>query len=377
MTMILSTLVQAAAEIESGQIFEAKALLAQIQSGAANRASPEERLSQIFVRALQARASGDLSGAGNLYDVGEAYTEHDMLLAFQTLVEATPLVRFGYNYANRTLFQALKNEPYIHLVDIGIGMGTQWLDFFEHLSSSDHDIHHIRLTGLDLPFSEADPLRRLNQVGLMLQTKAAALELPFTFQPIPAKVESFDFASLALSDQETLAINATLALHHTPAADAVTKPEQSRDAILNRIQQLHPRLMTLIEPDTEHNALPLLNRLPEAFYHYLTVFEAIDALLPDSSRAKSILENAFFGREIVNVISAEGQARVERHERRDAWRKRLSGLGFRLLPATTSAIRQGQQGLHLKSPFSLHLNAGMVSLNFLGRSIVAASAWTV
>ena len=245
----------------------------------------------------------------------------------------------------------------------------------ERVAKNDNRIQQIRLTGIDLPFSETDPLQRLNQVALVLQTRADELGLNLTFQPIASRIESFDFACLALSDEEALAVSATLVLHHTAAADAVTDREESRDAILNRIRQLRPRIMTLVEPDSEHNALPLLARLPEAFQHYLIVFEALDGVLTDSPRVKGILESAFFGREIINIISAEGQARVERHERSEAWRKRLSGAGFQLMPITKSAIRQGRQALNLRAPFNLRSNKGMVHLHFGGGSILAASAW--
>ena len=377
MSIILSKLVQTATEIEAGHTLKAEGLLAQIQTMVAQQATPLERLSYLFVQALQARLHGDLSGAGNLYSIGESLTEQNMLLTYQILVEATPLIRFGYDYANRTLFQALKDDPDIHLVDIGIGMGTQWLDFFDRMANEEHSIEHIRLTGIDLPFSEAEPLQRLNQMALMFQTKAADLGLNLTVHPIAANIETFDFANLALSSGETLAVSATLALHHTPAADAVVDVAQSRDAILNRIRQLKPRIMTLIEPDSEHNALPLAQRLPEAFRHYGAIFEALDSLLSDSSRVKRILENDFFGQEIINVIAAEGQARVERHERSDAWRKRLSGLGFRLIPTSPLAVRQGRQRLNLSSPFALHLDRGIMHLNFADTSILAASTWGV
>jgi len=372
---VLSKLIRAAEEIEAGEVAKAETLLALAQTEVAGQASPMERLSLLFIQALQARIHGDLSGTGNLYGSGEPLSEQDMLLAYQTLVEATPIVRFGYGYANQALFQALKDEPRIHLIDIGIGMGTQWLEFFEQVAHRENSIHHIRLTGIDLPFSETDPLQRLRQVALMLHARAAELGLDLTFEPIASRIESFDFTSLALSDAETLAISCTLVLHHTPAADAVTDSEESRDAILNRIRQLEPRILTLVEPDSEHNALPLLARLPEAFRHYLIVFEALDAVLADSPRVKGILESAFFGREIINIVSAEGQARVERHERSEAWRRRLSGIGFRLIPITRSAIRQGRQALRLQAPFTLRSTRGMVHLHFGGAPILATSAW--
>lgn len=66
---------------------------------------------------------------------------------------------------------------------------------------------------------------------------------------------------------------------------------------------MRPLILTLVEPDSEHNALPLLQRLPEAFHHYLIVFEALDTLLANSPRARTVLESAFFGREIINILS--------------------------------------------------------------------------
>ena len=47
----------------------------QAQTEVAGQASPMERLSLLFIQALQARIHGDLSGTGNLYGSGEPLSE--------------------------------------------------------------------------------------------------------------------------------------------------------------------------------------------------------------------------------------------------------------------------------------------------------------
>lgn len=263
----------------------------------------------------------------------------------------------------------------MHLIDIGITPGTQWLSFFEQLAAAADRTPHIHLTGIDVPYSVDDPLKRLREVGTRLAACASHYGIDFTYQPIASNVEQLDFSQIEMRPDEALAINATLAMHHTPTADAVRDRAQSRDAVLARLRALKPRLLTLIEPDSEHNALPFVSRLCEAFHHYSAVFEALEAVLPQDSKEREVLEQAFFGREVMNVIAAEGPHRVERHERADAWRRRMTETGFELVPFTPQAIEQGLQTLRLGSQFSLNESVGMVRLQFRKTALLAASAW--
>lgn len=368
-------LTQAAESIQQQNFSQADALLNCIADRTADQLTASDRLTLRFVDALKTRLAGESDGAGNLYDGTATVSEHDMISAFRVLVEATPLIRFGYQCANQALISQLKNERRVHLIDIGITPGTQWLSFFEQLAAATPTPPSIHLTGIDVPFSEADPLKRLRDVGTRLTDCAERFGIEFRYQPIASYVEQLDFQQIELRSDETLAISATLAMHHTPSADAVRDETQSRDAVLRRLRSLNPRILTLIEPDSEHNALPFVARVGEAFHHYLAVFEALDAVLPTDSRERSVLENAFFGREVMNVVAAEGPNRFERHERSNSWRRRLTQSGFRLLPYSSQAIHQDAQSLRLGSAFSLDDSAGMVRLRFRDTSLLAASAW--
>ncbi len=371
----LSQLLQAAEAIELQDIATAEALLGEIAHATIGQQTPLERLSSQFVQGLQARMQRDRSGTGNLYLTEPLPASKDMLTAYQVLVEVTPLIRFGYAYANHALMHTLQYAARIHIIDIGIGSGTQWLHFFEQIRAWTPPPPSIRLTGIDIPVSAADPLQRLQQVGHVLQSRAEQLGISLVFHPIASRIETLDWRQLEVSSNDPVAVNATLALHHTPSADAVTEASQSRDAILRRIFALKPRILTLIEPDAEHNSLPFVQRIQEAFRHYLAVFEALDTLLGRCRTEQAILEDAFFGKEVVNIVAAEGPDRVERHKRSASWRQRLAGLGFNLIPFSQLAVRHVQRALSLSMPFRVSVDDRMTILSFGETPLLAASAW--
>jgi hypothetical protein len=339
------------------------------------RAEPEsgdasERISRVFGRALLARLDGDRSGDGNLYS--RSAGPRDMLAAFQLLVHATPLIRFGYLSANAAIAAALQGEREIHVIDIGLGGGTQWPFLLHLLARRPGGPPRVRLTGIDLPCRGPDPEQRLRWAGAFIGGWAARLGVPFEFHGVAASVERVDWSRIAARSKAPIAVNAAFALHHVP--DASVQPAANRDSILTSIRRLSPRVLTLIEPDVEHNALQFLPRLSEAIGHYYAVFQALDALLPRHLAARDTIEQVFFGQEVLNVVVGEGAARVERHERRGAWQRRLRMNGFepaRMAPHEPSV----REALGLNQGFDVRVDEPALLLMRNGVSLVAASAW--
>src|SRR5436309_2149909 len=144
---LLVRLHECAEAVEAARPEEAGDLLVSLLDDAPATGTAEERVTHWFARSLQARLRGDASGTGNLYQEGTG--PDDMLAAFQVLVEATPFVRFAYQSCNRLLARALEDAPRIHLIDIGIGSGSQWFPFLEALAARPGGAPHLRLTGVE------------------------------------------------------------------------------------------------------------------------------------------------------------------------------------------------------------------------------------
>jgi hypothetical protein len=362
---------ECAEAIETGHQEVAEAMLGWLLECVSAEGTAEERVTHWFARSLQARLSGEVSGTGNLYQEGE--NPGDMLAAFQVLVEATPFVRFAYLSCNRLLAGALEDAPRIHLIDIGIGSGTQWFPFLEVLAARPGGPPHLRLTGVEVPAPGVP--KRLDQVGAALAARAEELGVPFSFEPISALVETLEPADFRVRADEVLAINAVLALHHVPEAEPDGPPIPDRNAVLRRLCGLRPRILTLVEPDSEHHALPFLPRLSESFVHYLTVFDALASLLDGHGRERAVLERAFFGRELRNIVIGEGAGRIERHERHQSWQRRLSRAGFVALDCTGLADTL-RTDLAIRDPFALALDQGALLLAWKQIPLLAVSAWT-
>jgi hypothetical protein len=362
---------EAAEAVADGHRNKATILLEELLEDAPARGSALQRVTHCFAQALRARLAGDQSGAGNLYLDGHG--PGDMLAAYQVLMRATPIVRFGYATANQALDQALDDAPAVHLIDIGIGSGAQWLTFFPLLAAR-RRIPAVRLTGIDLPYPGSDPDARLRAAGEVLGRQARQLGIPFAFQAVAAPVEDVDFAPLAARPGEVLAVNAAFALHHIPADDASADADRNRDAVLRRLAALRPRRLTLVEPNAEHNALSFLPRVSESLVHYLTVFDALGTQLPEDSPERAVLERAFFGREILNIVSGEGPQRVERHEHRWSWNRRLRGQGFGEVDCASLADGV-RHALDLSSPWAVTADSGALLLSWRHIPLLAASAW--
>lgn len=75
-----------------------------------------------------------------------------------------------------------------------------------------------------------------------------------------------------------------------------------------------------------------MTRFRESVKYYKTVFDGFELSMPPDDSNRVILEREILGREILNVVACEGQARVERAETYRQWQNRLQRAGFTLRP---------------------------------------------
>jgi len=337
-------------------------------------AIPAERVVAIVTRCLLAHIDGSPTfQSGNLYN--EAVHSQDMLSAYDLLVRATPFIRYGYLYANNILLNTIKNAPDLHIVDIGIGSGAQWGLFFEALQKRSFRCPTIRLTGIDVPLPGSDTTARLRQVGISLSNQANSMGISFSYEPIATMAEHFDWSCLSRDTESILMINAAFSLHHVPVETQHNTIINPRDELIKKLFALQPTVLCLIEPVSNHNDLPLAQRIREVLNHYITVFAALETCLGPHHREREIIEQHFFGREIWNIIGSEGTDRVERHERPAAWHQRFRRAQF-MPHYNPSLITQLHEELELTSPFTIGCTEeGMTVLQWNQTPVVAASAW--
>ena len=366
-TMIVRGILNAADAIELGAQRHAQRLLQRVLADTSSGTSTQ-RLARIFAGGLQARLNGGLPSPGPERD------PRDLAVAYHRLLWNTPLLRYGYTYATEALVRVLANAPRLHIVDIGIGAGTQWLLCFNALATQYGKRPHIRLTAIDLPEPSAEPERRLREVGASLSRHARALGLPFVFEPLAMPLEQIDEGMIRRDADEALVINAACSLHEVAPGISAHAISQRRDQIVRRLRGLGPRLLTLIEPALDHQRLALLPRVRVMFAHYLALFDALETLMPSSLAERALIEQAIFGREIFDMLVGASPYGIACQERYGGWRERLRQEGF--APADTRPLaKRVEYELDLDPPFAIQGEGDTLWLAWKERRLLAASAW--
>nr|KYP34968.1 Chitin-inducible gibberellin-responsive protein 1 [Cajanus cajan] len=334
---------------------------------------PIQRLGAYLVEGLVARkeASGN-----NIYHALRCREPEgkDLLSYMQILYEICPYLKFGYMAANGAIAEACRNEDRIHIIDFQIGQGIQWMTLLQALAARPGGPPHMRITGIDDPFSKYVRGDGLEAVEKSLAAISQRFNIPVEFHGVPVLAPDVTKDMLDVRPGEALAVNFPLQLHHT--ADESVDMSNPRDGLLRLVKSLSPKVTTLVEQESNTNTTPFFIRFIETLDYYLAIFESIDVSLPRKSKERINVEQHCLARDIVNIIACEGKERVERHELLGKWKSRLTMAGFCQYPLSSyvnSVIRS------LLKCYSEHYDLvekdGAMLLGWKERKLISASAW--
>lgn len=352
---------------------QASALLSELKASALVLGTSFQRVASCFVQGLADRLAlvQPLGAVGlvrtNESGAGSAERTEALKLAY----EVCPYIRFGHFVANAAIMEAFEEEnDSVHVVDLGMSLGLphghQWRDLLRRLADREGSPpRRVRITGVS-PHADL-----LDSVGRELENFASGLGLDLEFFGISTDLENLKPEEFAIEEGEAVAISSVLQMH------CVVKESRGvLNSVLRVIHALSPKVFVLVEQDSSHNGPFFLGRFMEALHYYSAVFDSLDALLPryDTRRAK--VEQFYYAAEIRNILSCEGPARVERHERADQWRRRMSRAGFQASPVRmVDRVREWVEGATECEGFTLAEEKGCLVLGWKSKPIIAASCW--
>lgn len=334
---------------------------------------PIQRLGAYLVEGLVARKE---KSGNNIYRTLKCRRPEskELLTYMYTLYEICPYMKFGYMAANGAIAEAFRNESRVHIIDFQIAEGGQWTTLIEALAASPNGPPHMRITGIDDPVYKYARGGSLAAVGEKFAALSKQFNIPIEFIGLPVFAADVTRDMFDIRPGEALAVNFPLQLHHTP--DESIDVNNPRDGIIRMIKSLSPKVVTLIEQDSNTNTTPFLTRFSEVMGFYSAMFESIDVTMARDSKDRINVEQQCLARDLVNVIACEGKDRVERHELLGKWKLRFTMAGFQpypLSPLVNSVIRT------LLGRYSEHYTPvekdGAMLLGWKGRSLISASAW--
>ncbi|KAJ9180828.1 hypothetical protein P3X46_009030 [Hevea brasiliensis] len=366
-------LLACAQSISDGDIPRAARLMHVLEQMVSVSGTPMQRLGAYMLEGLRARV--ELSGS-KIYKASkcEAPLSSDLMTYMGILSKICPYWRFAYAAANVVIREAVEYEPRIHIIDFQIAQGTQWLYLIQSLADQPGGPPSIHITGVDDPQSAHARGGGLHIVGHRLSCFAESCNVPFQFYDAAVSGCEVQLEQLGLQPGEAVVVNFPYVLHHMP--DESVNTWNHRDRLLRLVKSLSPKVVTLIEQESNTNTKPFLPRFKETLEYYTAMFESIDAGSSRDDKQRINAEQHCVARDIVDVIACEGADRVERHELFGKWRSRFIMAGFTQYPLTstvTGAVRDLLR--EYDRNYGLQEKDGALYLWWINTAMTTFSAW--
>ncbi|XP_059437780.1 scarecrow-like protein 13 isoform X2 [Corylus avellana] len=309
----------------------------------------------------------------------EEPTNSELMSYMSIIYQIGPYWKFAYMSANVVIGEVMANEPRIHIIDFQIAQGSQWMLLMQALANRPGGPPLVRITGVDDSQSIHARGGGLHIVGQKLSQYAESCKVPFEFHAAPMSGCEVELENLSIRPGEALAVNFPYVLHHMP--DESVSTQNHRDRLLRLVKSLSPKVVTIVEQESNTNTSPFLSRFKETLEYYTAMFESIDAgshhvALPRDDKQRIRTEENCVARDIVNMIACEDAERVERHELLGKWRSRLSMAGFAPYPLSSSVTHVVKDLLKdYNENFRLEKRDGALYLHWKNRSMATSSAW--
>lgn len=366
-------LIACAKAVSDGELVTAQVLISELRQMVSVSGEPIQRLGAYILEGLVARLGASGSSICKSLRCKEP-ASFELLSYMHVLYEICPYFKFGYMSANGAIAEAMKDENRVHIIDFQIAQGSQWVPMIQAFAARPGGPPHIRITGIDDSTSAYARGGGLDIVGQRLSKLAKTFKVPFEFHPAAMSGSDVQLKNLGIQPGEALAVNFAFTLHHMP--DESVSTENHRDRLLRMVKNLNPKVVTLVEQESNTNTAAFFPRFLETLDYYSAMFESIDMTLPRGHKERINVEQHCLARDVVNIIACEGIERVERHELLGKWKSRFRMAGFNPYPLSSLVNATIKTLLESYSDkYRLEERDGALYLGWMNRDLVASCAW--
>ncbi|WCJ20506.1 GRAS family transcription factor [Euphorbia peplus] len=376
-----SLLILCAQAVSVNDFRTANELLKQIWQHASPSGDSSQRLAHYFANGLEARMAGSNTGLPHFhsYLISKKLSAADMLKTYKTHLYACPFKKLSILYANKMILNAAENATTLHIIDFGVMYGYQWPILIQLLSmemNGPNGPPKLRITGIELPQQGFRPAERIIETGRRLARYCERFKVPFEYNPIASNDwENIPIEDLKIKKGEVVAVNCIGRFKNL--LDETAGANCPRDEMLGLIRKINPNIFVHCISNGSYNAPFFVTRFREAVFHFSSLFDMFDSILPREDPERMMFEREFYGREAINVVACEGAERVERPETYKQWQSRTIRAGFKQLPLDKSVMEKCTDKLKTwyHKDFVIDEDNQWMLQGWKGRIIYASSCW--
>lgn len=380
-------LLHCASALESNDVTLAQQVMWVLNNVASSVGDPNQRLTSWILRALISRSSRIcpiINGSGGPSPTTSTFEAARRLMSVTELagyVDLIPWHRFGYCASNSAIFKAIQGCAKVHILDFSITHCMQWPTLIDALAKRpEGPPDSLRVT---VPSCRplVPPLLNVSieEVGLRLGNFSRFRDVPFEFSVIKNS-SSFELllsqlnpTCLNLEDDEALVINCQNWLRYLSDDEGSTS--SARNTFLNMITCLNPRIIVVVDEDSDLSSPSLSSRITTCFNYLWIPFDSLETFLPKDSTQRTEYESDI-GHKIENIIGFEGVQRIERLESGVTASQRMRNAGFLSSPFCEETVGEVKALLdEHASGWGMKREEDMLVLTWKGHSSVFATAW--
>ncbi|XVE76377.1 hypothetical protein DITRI_Ditri12bG0167600 [Diplodiscus trichospermus] len=349
-------------------------LLKQIRQHSSPFGDGNQRLAHCFADGLEAR----LAGTGSqIYKglISKRTSASDILKAYLLYVAACPFRKVSHFISNKTINVASRKSMKLHVIDFGILYGFQWPTLIERLSLRNEGPTKLRITGIDFPQPGFRPAEPIEETGRRLAAYAEEFKVPFEYKAIAKKWGHIQVEELDIDEDEFVVVNCLYRAKNL--LDETVTVDSPRNIVLNLIQKINPNIFIHGIMNGAYNAPFFETRFREALFHFSSMFDMLETIVPREDGERMLIEKEILGREALNVIACESSERVERPETFKQWHTRNLRAGFVQQPFESEIVKEATdrvRSLYHKD-FVIDEDSWWLLQGWKGRIIYALSAW--
>ncbi|KAK8588691.1 hypothetical protein V6N13_087596 [Hibiscus sabdariffa] len=371
-TMLIHCAQAVAADERSGAA--ANELLKRIRQHSSPFGDGNQRLAHYLANALEAR----LAGTGSqIYKslVSKKTSAFDIMKAYLLYVAACPYRRVSHFICNKSINVASRKSMKLHIIDFGILYGFQWPTLIERLSLRPEGPPRLRITRIDFPQPGFRPAERVEETGRRLEAYAEEFKVPFRYKAIAKKWENVRVEELDIEEDEFVVV---ICLYRAKnLLDEAVAVHSPRNMVLNLIRKINPNLFLHGITNGAYNAPFFVTRFREALFHFSSMFDMLDTIVPREDEERMVIEREILGREALNAIACESWERVERPETVKQWHARNLRAGFLQQPFERGIVKEAFERVRTfyHKDFIIDEDNKWLVQGWKGRITYALSAW--
>ncbi|CAJ1949323.1 unnamed protein product [Sphenostylis stenocarpa] len=352
----------------------ANELLKQIRQHSTPFGDGSQRLAHIFADGLEAR----LAGTGSQIYKGlvcRRTSAANFLKAYHLYLAACPFRKISNFTSNITIRESSVQSMRVHVIDFGMLYGFQWPTFIQRLSWREGGPPKLRITGIDFPQPGFRPAERVTETGRRLTAYAEAFNVPFEYKAIAKTWDTIQLEELEIDRDEFLVV--TCFYRGKNLLDESVVVDSPRNNFLSLIRRINPKLFIHGIMNGAFNAPFFVTRFREALFHYSSLFDMLETIVPREDWERMLIEKEVLGREALNVIACEGSERVERPESYKQWQARILRAGFVQQSFDRQTVKMAMEKVRgsYHKDFVIDEDSQWLLQGWKGRIIYALSCW--